>query len=126
MRELTVGACHIAVKKAPRRISMKEQNRITITLIDVVAARQTSSAVGGCADGPWSSLALDGGAFSLLSGVAGVAPACALAGAFAKASAQASSGPVKRRIAVFALFSTQHPTKRAERGTGAGFFAACA
>ena len=30
-------------------------------------------------NGSWSSLAVDGGAFSLLSGVAGVAPACAFA-----------------------------------------------
>lgn len=35
---------------------------------------------------------MDGGAFSPSWGVAGVAPVCALAGAFAKASAQASGG----------------------------------
>ena len=42
--------------------------------------------------------AAEGGAFCLLSGVAGVAPACALAGVFATASAQASSGTAIRGI----------------------------
>src|SRR5215467_13803582 len=68
-----------------------------------------SSTVGDWADGLWSSLAVDGGRFSLLSG-AGVAPACALAGAFAKARVQARSGPAM-------LDSTT--AKRAGRRSGA-------
>jgi hypothetical protein len=48
-------------------------------------------------------------AVSLLSGVAGVAPACALAGAFAKASAQASSGPAIRSIVGSFWFDDSKP-----------------
>src|SRR5262249_35736545 len=55
------------------------------------------------------SIAVDGGAFSLLSGVAGVAPACALAGAFAKATANASSGPIIRSIVVLFWFEGGGP-----------------
>jgi hypothetical protein len=44
-------------------------------------------------------LAVDGAAFSLLC-VAGVAPACALAEAFAKARANPSNGPAIRSIVV--------------------------
>ena len=60
-----------------------------------------SSAVGTCADPPRGSPAVEA---SLSSGGAGVAPACALAGVFAKASAQASSGPAMRGIAGFVWF----------------------
>ena len=60
-------------------------------------ARQTSSAVGTCADPPRGSPAVEA---SLSSGGAGVALACSLADAFAKASAQASSGPAMRSTGV--------------------------
>jgi hypothetical protein len=63
-------------------------------------ARQVSSAVGTCADPTRGSLSVDGRAISLLSGVGGVAPACAFAGAFAKARVQASSGAAMRGITV--------------------------
>jgi hypothetical protein len=66
----------------------------------VLSGRQVPSAVVGWANGSWSSLAVDGAAFPLLSCVAGVAPACALAGVLAKASANASSGPTIRSIVV--------------------------
>jgi hypothetical protein len=41
-------------------------------------------------------------------GIAGVAPACASAGVFAKASTHASSGPADRGIAVLVLTQHQH------------------
>ena len=72
---------------------------------DCSSAWQMSSTAGGWADGPWRSLAVDGS-------VAGVAPAWALAGALAKASAQAISGP-----AIQLLISTT--AKRAGLRTGA-------
>jgi hypothetical protein len=53
---------------------------------------------------------------SVLSGVAGVAPACALAGAFAKATANASSGPTIQRIGVSFCFDD---SKTRGRWTGA-------
>jgi hypothetical protein len=56
---------------------------------------------------------VDGSALSPLSGVVGLAPACALAGAFAKPSIQASSGPL-RSIAGFALIVR----RQNERGVG--------
>src|SRR6516162_440941 len=71
-----------------------------------------SSVVGGRADGSWSSLAVDGGGFSLLSGVAGVAPACPLADPFAKASANASSGAAIRRIVVSFWFDASKTYRR--------------
>ena len=69
-------------------------------------ARQISSAVGTCSDRPRSSLAVD------WSGIAGVAPACAFAGAFAKASAKPSSGPAIRSIGV-SFVSPRSTTRRA-------------
>jgi hypothetical protein len=56
---------------------------------------------------------VEGGAFCLLSGVAGVAPACALAGVFAKASAQASSGTVYGALLASCSF---YDSKRARLG----------
>src|SRR5262249_3620324 len=83
---------------------------------DCSSARQISSAVGGWAGDSWSSLTVDVGAFSLLLGVAGVAPACALADAFARASAQASSDAAIRGIVLSLRF---YESKTRKHGTGA-------
>ena len=77
---------------------------------DCSSARQMSSAVGACADPPRGSPAVEASLSS--TSVAGVAPACALADAFAKASTHASSGPVIRVIAGFASLN-ESETRRA-------------
>jgi hypothetical protein len=82
-----------------------ERNQHTLKLNSAQGgAGEVLSEVAGWAGASWCSLAVDGGASSLFSGIAAVAPACALAGVFAKASAQASSGPAMRGITGFVWF----------------------
>jgi hypothetical protein len=126
--QLAVAGMNCAIPAAPFGLTACASKRLSCQITraknstgrafsaaDCSSARQTSSTVGGWGDCSWNSLAVDEGALSLLSGVAGVAPACALVGAFAKASAKASIGPAIRRIGVSFCFDDRKTRGAAER-----------
>ena len=109
------GLTALASKRLSCQITRaKNSTGSAFSAADCSSARQTSSAVGGCAAAPWVRWPLTDER-SLSSGVAGVAPACALAGAFAKASAQASSGPAMRGIVVSFWFDDSKTRRASDR-----------
>ena len=121
--QLAVAGMNCAIPAAPFGLTACASNRLSCQITraknstgrafsaaDCSSARQMSSVVGVCAAASLGSPAGDEG-----SGVAGVAPACALAGAFAKARASPSSGPATRSNAVSFWFRRQQTRGAADR-----------